>query len=91
MPSPAPQHHHLFGRQPWRTPAVPVGVPGQDLLRCNLFKAFRALTHAGLHQLLGSPVDSPYAEGHSLPRDTVDFPSPDVSRPRLEAFLGGMV
>jgi len=26
-----------------------------------------------------------------LPRDKVDFPPPDVSRPRLEAVLGGMV
>ena len=28
VPSLAPRHHHLFGLQPWRTPAVPVGVPG---------------------------------------------------------------
>lgn len=91
MRSPAPRHHHFFGLQPWRTPAVPVGVPGRDLLQCNLFKVFRALTHAGLRQLLGFPVDSPCAEGHSLPRDTVDFPSPDISRPRLEALFGGRV
>lgn len=51
----------------------------------------RVLTHAGFHQLLGSLVDLPCTEGHSPPRDTVDFPSPDVSRLRLEAFLGGMV
>lgn len=67
------------------------GCAGQDLLQQDLFKAFRALTHARLRQVSGSPADLPGTEGHSLLRDRVDFLSPDVSRPRLEALLGGMV
>lgn len=44
VPSPTPQHHHPFGFQPWWMPADPVGVPRQDFLQHDLFKAFRALT-----------------------------------------------
>lgn len=66
-------------------------MSGQDLLQHDLFEASRVLTHTEFHQLLGSLLDLPCTEGHGPPRDTVDFLSPDVSRLRLEVFLGGMV
>lgn len=43
MPSPSPQHLHLFGLTAAGGASSSRGcVLGQDLLRCNLFKAFRA-------------------------------------------------
>lgn len=64
VPSPAPQHLHLFGLQLWGMPAVPVGVFwGRIRSDVIYLKLSELWTHTGLHRLLGSPVDSPCAEG----------------------------
>lgn len=58
------QHLHLLELQPWEMPAVPVGVFRARICSDVIYlKLSELLTHARLHQCLGSPVDSTCAEG----------------------------